>query len=89
MPVEMYDEIFERVRHRIVKQYTWYREPLYAGLKLAATIRHLVSGAKYSDMQYSWRVPENTLSVVVREVCNAICEEFVDEVITAPPHLKN
>ena len=89
MPVEMHDEIFERVRYRVVKQYTWYREPLYAGLKLAATIRHLVSGAKYSDMQYFWRVPENTLYVVVREVCNAICEEFVDEVITAPPHLKN
>ena len=24
----------------------------------AATLRHLVSGAKYSDMLYSWRVPE-------------------------------
>ena len=34
-------------------------------------------------MQYSWRVPENTLSVVIREVCNAICEEYVDEVMTA------
>ena len=82
MPVvEIYDE---RVRHRIVKQYTWYREPLDSGLKLAATIRHLVSGTKYSDTQYSWWVPENTLSVVVREVCKVMCEEYVDEVMTAP-----
>ena len=82
MPVvEIYDE---RVRHRIVKQYTWYREPLDSGLKLAATIRHLVSGTKYSDTQYSRRVPENTLSVVVREVCKVMCEEYVDEVMTAP-----
>ena len=43
----------------------------------------MVSGAKYSDMQYSWRVPENTLSVVVKEVCNAICEEYVDDFMTA------
>ncbi len=84
MPTEMYDELFERVRHRLWKQHCWYREPLDPGLKLAATLRHLVSGAKYSDMQYSWRVAENSLSVVVREVCHAICEEYVDEVMTAP-----
>ena len=27
-------------------------------------------------------MPENTLSVVVREVCQAICEEYADEVMT-------
>ncbi|XP_072168090.1 uncharacterized protein [Diadema setosum] len=84
MPPELYDEILERVRGRIRRQYTWYREPLEEGLKLAATLCHLVSGTKYSDMQYGWRVPENTLSVVAREVCQAICDEYADEVITAP-----
>ena len=84
MPTEMYDEIFERVRHRLWKQHTWYRETLDPGLKVASTLHHLIYGAKYSDMQYSWRVAENTLSVVVREVCHAICEEYVDEVMTAP-----
>ncbi|XP_072171989.1 uncharacterized protein [Diadema setosum] len=53
------------------------------GLKLAATLCHLVSGTKYSDMQYGWRVPENTLSVVVREVCQAIYDEYADEVMAA------
>ena len=67
-----------------MKQHTRYREPLDPGLKLAVTLRHLVSGVKYSDMQYSWRVNENTLSVIVRDVCHAICEEYVDEVMTAP-----
>lgn len=84
MPTEMYDEIFGRVRHRLLKQHTRYRVPLDPGLKLAATLRHKVSGAKYSDMQYSWRIAENTLSVVVREVCQAICDEYIDEVMTAP-----
>lgn len=84
MPPELYDEILERVRGRIWRQHTWFREPLNEGLKLAATLRHLVSGTMYSDMQYGWRVPENTLSVVVREVCQAICEEYADEVMTAP-----
>ena len=26
---------------------------------------------------------------MVREVCHAICEEYVDEVMACPPHLKN
>ena len=35
-------------------------EPLEGGLKLAVTLRHLVDGIMYSDMQYGWRVPANT-----------------------------
>ena len=69
MPTEMYDEILARVEHRIQKQYTWFREPLPPGLKLSSTLRHLASGAKYKDMQFAWRVPDNTLSIVVREIC--------------------
>jgi len=64
-------------------------KPLDPSLKLAATLHHLDSGAKYSDMQYFWRVAMKTLSIVVREVCNAVCEEYVDEVMTVPSHLKN
>ncbi|XP_072042756.1 LOW QUALITY PROTEIN: uncharacterized protein [Amphiura filiformis] len=84
MPTEMYDEILARVEHRIQKQYTFYREPLPPGLKLSSTLRHLASGAKYRDMQFAWRVPHNTLSIVVREVCQAICDEYAAEVMTAP-----
>ncbi|KAH3723504.1 hypothetical protein DPMN_049292 [Dreissena polymorpha] len=36
------------VRHLLVKQHTRYREPLDPGLKLAATLCHLVSGVKCS-----------------------------------------
>ena len=49
----------------------------------------LNSGAKYSDMQYPWRIAKKTLSRVARDVCNDMCEEYVDEVMTAPPQLKN
>ena len=68
---------------------TWNMKPLDPSLKLAATLRHLDYGAKYSDMQYSWWVAKKTLYIVVMEVCNAMCEEYVDEVMTAPSHLKN
>ena len=80
----LYDEILARVRRRIWKQHTWFREPLEEGLKLAVTLRHLVAGTMYSFMQHWWRVPENTLSVVVWEVCQTICEEYADEVMASP-----
>ena len=65
---EMFDEILERVGPRITRQRTHYRDPLHPGLKLAITLRHLASGSKYANMKFAWRVPHNTISVVVRVV---------------------
>ena len=60
------------------------RLPLEPGLKVALTLRHLASRAKYRDMQYAWRVPANTICVVVREVCQAIVDEYLAELLTCP-----
>ncbi len=68
MDPEMFDEMLARLTPRLTKQLTWMRKPLDPGLKLAITLRHLASGAKYMDMRYGWRVPHNTISIVVREV---------------------
>ena len=84
MPPAMFDEILERIKDRITKQKTWYRDPLEPGLKLAITLRHLASGDKYSSLQYNWRVPANSISVLVREVCQAICEEYKQELMACP-----
>jgi len=35
-------------------------------------------------MQYAWRVPHNTISKVVREVCEAIIEECLEEQMSTP-----
>ena len=51
MPPAMFDEIVERLTPRITKQTTNWRTPLELGLKVALTLRHLASGAKYKDMQ--------------------------------------
>ena len=36
-------------------------------MKLAIALRHLASGSKYTDMRFGWRVPHNTISIIVRE----------------------
>jgi hypothetical protein len=80
----MFDELLARVGPRITKQHTSYREPLEPGMKLALTLRHLASGSKYASMKFGWRVPHNTQSLLVREVCQAIIDEYMDEVMICP-----
>ncbi len=84
MSPDMFDELLARVAPRITKQQTWYREPLEPGLKLALTLRHLASGSKYASMKFGWRVPHNTQSLIVREVCQAIIDEYMDEMMSCP-----
>ena len=84
MPPAMFDEIVQRLTPRITKATTNWRAPLDPGLKVALTLRHLASGANYHDMQYAWRVPHNTISLVVREVCAVIVEEYIDEQMSPP-----
>ena len=84
MPPEMFDELLQRVGPSITKQHTSYRPSLEPGMKLALTLRHLASGSTFANMQYGWRVPHNTMSVVVREVCQAITEVYLPEVVNCP-----
>ena len=84
MDPAMFDELLERLTPRLLKPSTFCRQSLEPGLKLAITIRHLASGAQYRDMQYGWRVPHNTISKVVREVCQAIVDEYLDDLMTTP-----
>ena len=78
----MFDELLDRLTPRLTKQTTKLREPLEPGLKLALTLHHLASGSKYADMKFRWRVPSNTICCVVKEVCQAIIEEYLDELMS-------
>lgn len=84
MPPEMFDELLDRVGPRLQKKFTNFRQPLCPGLKLALTLRHLASGDRYNSMRFQWRVPHNTISVVVRQVCQALIDEYVADVMPLP-----
>ena len=84
MTPALFDELVERLSPRSTKPSTNFRASLDPGLKVAITLRHLASGNKYHSMQYGWRVPHNTISIIVRDVCNAIFDEYTDEMMTTP-----
>ena len=39
---------------------------------------------KYPKLQFGFRVARNTISTFIPELCQAIVEEYKDEVITCP-----
>jgi hypothetical protein len=84
MPPHIFDELLTMLYDNLLKQTTRMRQPLEPGLKLAMTLRHLATGATYTCMQYGWRVPANTISVVVREVCNVINQVMREEYVKCP-----
>ncbi|XP_060590666.1 uncharacterized protein LOC132745720 [Ruditapes philippinarum] len=84
MPPAMFDEIVQRLTPALSKETTNWRAPLDPGLKVALSLRHHASGAKYREMQFGWKVPHNTISLVLRVVCAAIVDEFRHGLL-APP----
>jgi len=84
MEPEMFHEMVERLTDVLEKTKTNWRPNLGVGLKLALTIRYLASGDSYRSLAYSFRVPHNTISKVVREVCASIVDEYDPEVFSTP-----
>lgn len=80
----LFDEIVERLRPRIEKDLTFFREPISTELRVAITLRFLATGNSYKSLSYSFRVAPNTISKIVPETCEAIVAEFGEDVIRFP-----
>ena len=84
MEPEMFYEILARITHRITKQDTNFKRALEPGLKLAITLRFLATGEAYKSLGTTFRVGYNTISLFVPEVCEAIIQEYLQEVVVLP-----
>ena len=80
----MFHDLVQRLTPRLTKQATNYRKPLCTGIKIAGTLRFLATGNSYRSLAFSFRVANCTISLFDREVCDAIIEEFGDEVVKTP-----
>ena len=84
MEPAMFWELVDRLTPRIQLSDTWYRKSLVPGCRLAITLRHYATGDSYKSLMYGFRVAHNTISKLVREVTQAIIEEYGDEVLSTP-----
>lgn len=74
----LFHELVDRLTPRVEKMSTRWREPIPAGLRVAITLKFLASGADYKTLMQGFRVPANTISIIIRQVCDAIYDEFKD-----------
>ena len=80
----LFNEIVEKVRPHLQKRFTNFRPPLEVGLRVAITLRFLATGDSYRSLGYSFRVANNTISLLVPETCRAIVAAFHEDVIKLP-----
>ena len=81
-----FQELVDRLTPRLLKKDTWFQKALPPGLKVAVTLRYLATGDSYHSLMYSFRVAHNTISYMVKDVCEAIIAEYSEEVINVPIH---
>ena len=71
---DQFSSLLDRVTPKIQKQDTFLRDALPSKLKLEMTLRYLATGDNLSTLSALYRVPKNTFSVFLPEVCDAIYE---------------
>jgi hypothetical protein len=84
MEPDMFHELLTRLGPRLTKADTTCRQALSPGLKLAITLRYFATGMTFHELSFGFRVPHNSISILVKEVCEAIIEEYGDEVLVTP-----
>ncbi|CAH1274671.1 Hypp5362 [Branchiostoma lanceolatum] len=83
MTPEMFRELLQRVTPHIDKDHR-HGMPIQPGMKLAMTLRYMASEDSYRFMACNFRVPHNTISLFIPEVCQAIIAEYQHEVFKFP-----
>lgn len=79
MSPDIFDELLSIVEPTIKKQDTVMRAALSPGIRLAATIRFLATGASYTELQHIFRVHRSTLGKLIPEVCDGIYKSLKEQ----------
>lgn len=80
MSEEKFEELLLKIMPKIQKQDTVMRRALPAALKLQIVLRYLATGDSFATLAFMYRVPKNTISNFIKEVCEQIYEvlqEFI------------
>ena len=80
----LFMDILSRIEHRIRRQDTNFKMSLEPGLRLAITLRFLATGEAYRSLSIAFRVSANAISLLVPETCEAIIQEYMEEVLICP-----
>ena len=84
MTPEFFEMIKAIVRPHVAKQTTNYIAPLSVWIKLAITLRYMVTGESYTSSCYQFMVGRSSISKFLPKFCRAIQEEFIMDYLRCP-----
>jgi len=84
MDPQMFFALLDKLRPRIEKFDTKWRQAIKPGVRLALALRFFATGDSYKSLSYAWLIAHNTISKIVREVAEAIIAEFSEEELSPP-----
>lgn len=74
-------ELLDLVEPIIEKKITNFRMPISAAERLALTLHYLATGNSYRSLQFLFRIPQCTISMIIPEVLDAIWTVLKNEYI--------
>lgn len=80
----LFHELVARLTPRIERLDTNWRTCIPPGMQLAITMRFLATGDSNASLAFGFRVAKNTVCVIIPRVCQAIINEYQDEVCITP-----
>lgn len=83
MSTDQFDNLLHMVTPLIQKCNTNMREALSPKMKLQITLKFLATGDNYSSLAESFRVPECTISLFLKDVLNAIYSVLQDYIMVS------
>lgn len=81
MTHENFEYLLQLVKPLIRRSNTQFRESISAGERLALTLHYLATGSSFRSLQYVFRIPQSTISVIIPAVLDAIWTVLEDEFV--------
>lgn len=72
MEENRFNHLLSKVGPLIEKNDTKFRQSISAGERLALTLHYLATGNSFRSLQYTFRIPQPTISIIIPEVLDAI-----------------
>ncbi|XP_030758575.1 putative nuclease HARBI1 isoform X2 [Sitophilus oryzae] len=79
-----FDYLLEKITPLIQKKDTFMRKAITLAERLVVTLRYLATGDSFQSLMYLFRIPTNTLSQIIPEVCKAIYDVLKDDYLKMP-----
>ncbi|XP_065200002.1 uncharacterized protein LOC135843983 [Planococcus citri] len=74
-----FEEIHDYIKDDLKKQDTRFRLAISSKHRLAICLRFLASGETFRSLSFHFRLGESTVSIIVKEVCDAIWHRMANE----------